>query len=219
MRAGAVYIKLPIESISFEPITDSVAELKESIRAYGLLQPIGVVRDGERYKLVFGKRRLKACMELKHKYIHAVLISLRRDEQRYVGFVENIHRDDRNALIHAAEALKSEDIKEALCLSGIDMDFVKSYLMLESDARSKVNSDNARFVPIAAGDSKYFLRMCGLLLTLPANAKDKVRLSVLSDRRIFINEIQKILALMRLGGYNDDVQEDGEKIIIKKNAG
>ena len=69
MRAGIVYTKLPISLIKFDYIKDDVSELKESIKMYGLLQPIGVVRDGEKnYKLIFGNRRIKACAELKQKY-------------------------------------------------------------------------------------------------------------------------------------------------------
>ena len=47
-------------------------------------------------------------------------------------------------------------------------------------------------------------------------AKEKVRLSVLSDRRIFINEIEKILKLMRQGGYQELIREDEERIVIIK---
>lgn len=52
-----------------------IADLKASIAAQGLLQPIGVVeKEGpgkKRYKLIFGGRRYEACKELNYKKIDA----------------------------------------------------------------------------------------------------------------------------------------------------
>ena len=42
MRAGIVYIKVPIDAINYEKTDDDVTFLKESIKMYGLLQPVGI---------------------------------------------------------------------------------------------------------------------------------------------------------------------------------
>ncbi len=220
MRAGIVYVKIPIASVRYELIKDDVSYLKDSIKMYGLLQPIGVKRLDEGYRLIFGRKRLKACLELGHKYIHSVLLSVREDEEKSVSFSENIHRSCDDFLINALEEYKGSDIKDLLCLNKAQMEYIKALSMLDEDAVKHIDSVSRHFVRISEGDSKYFLRMCEILKNVPLTAKERVRLSVLSDRRIFLNEIQKILDLMRLGGYDDTVFEDGDKIIIsKKNAG
>ena len=43
---------------------ETIAELAESIRTVGMLQPIKVVKDGENYNLVYGERRLRALRKL-----------------------------------------------------------------------------------------------------------------------------------------------------------
>ena len=216
MRAGIVYTKLPINSIKFDLTKDDVSLLKDSIKTYGLLQPVGVVRDGETgYKLIFGNRRIKACMELEQKYIHAVLLSFREDEQKHINAVENIHRT--SSLPSLLQLNREYDLKSLLCLSDETMLFLANYYLLSDEAKKEVNDFTKEYVNSSLGDSKYFLRMIELEKNIPAAAKDKVRLSVLSDKRIFINEIEKILDLMKAGGHKDTIFEDDKRIIIKKN--
>ena len=219
MRAGIVYIKIPIASIRYEFIKDDVSYLKDSIKMYGLLQPIGVKRHDEGYKLIFGRKRLKACIELGHKYIHSVLLSVREDEEKSVSFSENIHRSCDDFLKNALDEYRGTDIKDLLCLDKKQMEYIKALSMLNEDATKHIDNVAMHFVSVSEGDTRYFLRMCEILKNVPLIAKERVRLSVLSDRRIFINEIQKILDLMRLGGYDDTFFEDRDKIIISKNVG
>lgn len=72
-RAGLqqVQIKLlPTEEVEFDPSNPRSGELPDigklaaSVRAKGLLQPIGVVRNGEHYTCKFGNRRLAAFKRL-----------------------------------------------------------------------------------------------------------------------------------------------------------
>jgi ParB family chromosome partitioning protein len=44
-----------------------IKELGNSIKEYGLLQPINVTRDGSRYILIAGERRLRATKLIKQK--------------------------------------------------------------------------------------------------------------------------------------------------------
>ncbi len=218
MRAGIVYIKVPIAKIKAENVSDDVSLLKESIKAYGLLQPVGIVPYHNEYKLIFGSRRLKACRELNQKYIHAVLLSVREDEEKYLSYVENIHRSDGMNALFKASALRGCDLKNLLCLSHEQTCFIGNYLSLSEEAKKSVDTFSSKYVNSALGDSKYFLRMVELEKNIPSAAKEKVRLSVLSDKRIFLNEIEKILDLMRMGGHSDTVFEDNDRIVIKKTS-
>lgn len=218
MRAGIVSIKVPIGSIDFKPGEEDVAQLRESIKKYGLLQPVGITQKENGYGLVFGRRRIQACQELGHKYIHAVLLSVKEEEKACVAACENIHRRpaDIACLAEAVLALCQGSPEEELCFSRQQTERVKNYLLLEEDAQAKAQQADPAYIDIAAGDSGYFMRLCELARELPEMAKEKVRLSVLSDKRIFINEIEKILKLMRQGGYQDLITEDEDCIVIMK---
>lgn len=88
-------------------------DLKESIKASGLLQPIVVrplVQEG-RYQIVAGERRFRAYTELaieenRFKTIPAVVKVIGDDEMAVASLVENIIRDDLNP-IERAEAMKT----------------------------------------------------------------------------------------------------------------
>lgn len=76
----------------------SLAELAESIKKDGLIQPIVVTEDMDGYILIAGERRLRASKLAKLKTIRSVV--LKRDEQkmRQFALIENIQREDLNSI-------------------------------------------------------------------------------------------------------------------------
>ncbi len=70
-----------------------VEKLQESIKKFGLIQPIVVIEDGANYKLIVGQRRYLAFKNLQKTSIPALIIKpLNRKLQQIVSFGENIHR-------------------------------------------------------------------------------------------------------------------------------
>ena len=51
---------------------DAIADLAQSIKEDGLLSPVGLQRDGDKFKLVFGERRYRAFLMLGSATIKAV---------------------------------------------------------------------------------------------------------------------------------------------------
>ena len=78
-----------------------LAELADSIRRYGVLQPI-VVRSGdEGLELVAGERRLRACKMLGLDTIPAVVRDLSDEDLAVLALVENLQREDLHFLEEA----------------------------------------------------------------------------------------------------------------------
>ena len=104
-------------------------ELAASIRARGVLQPIGVVKAGEgTYRIVFGARRYRAARMAALQVIPAVVLPEDRATLD-VQMIENIHRSDlRNSELVAGiirmgkEGKSRKDIAELL---GWDAERVK----------------------------------------------------------------------------------------------
>lgn len=80
----------------FDP--ESLAELSESIKTHGLLQPIIVKEDLDGYVLIAGERRLRASKLAKNKTIKAVVVSVSDEQMRQHALIENIQRDELNAI-------------------------------------------------------------------------------------------------------------------------
>jgi ParB family chromosome partitioning protein len=84
----------------FDP--DEIASLADSLRQHGMLQPILVRAVGERYQLIAGERRLRASIEAQLHEIPARLLFL--DDRRVfeLAMVENLQREDLNAIDKAS---------------------------------------------------------------------------------------------------------------------
>lgn len=83
---------------SFDPT--ALEELKKSIIANGLIQPITVRRTtGNQYQLVSGERRLRAYKEIGYKEIPAYIINVESDEVMLaLALIENIQRERLNPI-------------------------------------------------------------------------------------------------------------------------
>jgi ParB family chromosome partitioning protein len=84
--------------INFDPVT--LEELKKSIIANGLIQPITVRRiTGNQYQLVSGERRLRAYADIGYKEIPAYIIKVDSDEiMLALALIENIQRETLNPI-------------------------------------------------------------------------------------------------------------------------
>lgn len=71
-----------------------IAQLAVSILENGLLQPVSVRRCGERYQLVAGERRLRACKLAQLKEIPAILCDYQDQATAALGLLENMQRQD-----------------------------------------------------------------------------------------------------------------------------
>jgi ParB family chromosome partitioning protein len=80
---------------------ESLLELSESIREYGVLQPISVRRDGNRFELVAGERRLRASQLAGLKEIPAIIMDMTDTESAVLALIENLQREDLNYIEEA----------------------------------------------------------------------------------------------------------------------
>lgn len=83
----------------------ALAELADSIKEHGLLQPVIVRRAGAGYELVAGERRLRAAKEAGLKRIPAIIRGASDSESLALALVENLQRENLDA-IEEARALR-----------------------------------------------------------------------------------------------------------------
>ncbi len=76
-------------------------ELAASIRAVGVLQPIIVAPNGERYTIIAGERRYRASRLAELDEIPAIVRDWDRQKQLEAALVENLQRDDLNPVEEA----------------------------------------------------------------------------------------------------------------------
>lgn len=80
----------------------SLEELQASIATYGVLVPILVRARGDRYELIAGERRWRACAALRRETIPAIVRESDDRDSLEVAIVENLQRENLNPLEEAA---------------------------------------------------------------------------------------------------------------------
>lgn len=107
---GAYFAEVPLDAITPNPRQprvvfeeDALAELVNSLREVGLLQPVVVRSVGsDRYELVMGERRWRAAREAGFTVIPAIVRDTDDDDLLRDALLENLHRSQLNPLEEAA---------------------------------------------------------------------------------------------------------------------
>ncbi len=104
---------------------ESLAELADSIRQYGVLQPLLVQKKEDYYAIIAGERRWRAARLAGLKEVPVLIKELSRQESMEISLIENIQRQDLNPVEEAKAyqmliqefGLKHEDLAERVSKS------------------------------------------------------------------------------------------------------
>lgn len=80
---------------------ESLNELAESIRQFGILQPLLVKKKGERYEIIAGERRWRAAKLAGVKEVPVVVRDYTDQEIMEIALIENIQRENLNPIEEA----------------------------------------------------------------------------------------------------------------------
>lgn len=80
---------------------EKIAELAQSIKEHGIIQPIILNKKGDYYIIVAGERRWRAAKFLGLKEVPAIVMELAEKDILEVSLIENIQRQDLNPIEEA----------------------------------------------------------------------------------------------------------------------
>jgi len=80
---------------------EALRELADSIKEQGIIQPIIVEKDGDRYNIIAGERRFRAARITGLFEIPAIIRKYTEAEKLEAALIENIQREDLNAVEEA----------------------------------------------------------------------------------------------------------------------
>lgn len=158
-RGGITY--LPTVSIVPCPMQarkifddDSLRELSESIRCYGILNPLTVRARNGTFELIAGERRLRAAKLAGLREVPCIIIDVTMEDAGLISMVENLQRKDLNF------------VEEAMGINQLMLMFGMS----ESEAAKRI------------GKSQSAVANKLRLLKLPADILDALRENDLTER-------------------------------------
>ena len=88
---------------------DLLNELAISIKRYGVIQPITVVKNGLKYIIIAGERRYRACKIAGLKKIPVIVKDYTEKECKEIALIENLQREDLNPIEEAVAFRKLID--------------------------------------------------------------------------------------------------------------
>lgn len=152
---------------------DSLLELSESIRQYGIIQPIIVKKREDYYEIVAGERRWRAAKMAGIKEVPVVIKDFSDREIMEVALIENIQREDLNPIEEALAYqrlikeydLRQDEVAERVSKSRVTI--TNSMRLLKLDERvqkmvidSMLSSGHARaLLSVEDGEKQFTLAM------------------------------------------------------------
>lgn len=80
---------------------DSIDELTDSIKQYGILQPLVVKKKDQYYEIVAGERRWRASKKAGLKEVPVIIKQYDESEALKISLIENLQREDLNPIEEA----------------------------------------------------------------------------------------------------------------------
>ncbi len=101
---------------------ESLEELADSIKQYGIIEPLVVQKKGKRYEIIAGERRFRAARKAGLKEVPVVIREFADEDVFIIALLENIQRKDLNPIEEAqayqrlieGHNLKQEDVAKKL---------------------------------------------------------------------------------------------------------
>lgn len=106
-------MEIPLAKISADPDQprrhfdeEALVDLANSIKVHGVLQPIVVIKRGDKFEIVAGERRFRASKIAGLEKIPAIIRELSDQNRLELSLIENLQRSDLNVLETATAYLK-----------------------------------------------------------------------------------------------------------------
>ena len=156
-KATSEIISIPIAKIATNPnqprkifAESAILRLADSIKRYGIIQPLVVRETSEGYELISGERRLRASCELGFTHVPCVIRGAKESESAEIAIIENLMREDLSPF-EEAEAIQAlidtysltqEEIASKLSCSQSYVANKLRLLRLDKETRNIITKNN-----------------------------------------------------------------------------
>ena len=179
-------VEIPLDELRSNPYqprknfdNDALEELAASIKEHGVFQPIIAKKSIKGYEIIAGERRVKASILAGLKTIPAIIRDFTDQEMMEIALLENLQRENLNAL---EEALAYKKLLDELTLT-------------QEQLAKRLGKSRS-----------HITNMLGLL-TLPAEVKDKIVSGTLSMGHARV--LSKMSDVEKIKELADKIEKEG----------
>ncbi len=175
---------------------DALQELADSIKQYGVIQPLILQKKDKLYEIIAGERRWRAARLAGLKEVPAIIKDYTSQEIVEIALIENIQREDLNPIEEALAyqrliqefQLKQDEVAERVSKSRAAVTNSMRLLKLEERVQQMViddmiSSGHARaLIPIEDGEKQYYTACRVFDEKLSVRETEKLVKNILSDK-------------------------------------
>lgn len=185
---------------------DPLIELADSIKQFGVLEPLLVQQKKDYYEIISGERRWRAAKLAGVKEVPVIVKKLTEQEAVEISLIENIQREDLNPIDEAMAykrllnefSLKQDEVAERVSKSRTAV--TNSMRLLKLDERVQEMLVDEK---ISAGHGR-------ALLALDNHEDQYVLAQRIFDERLNVRDIEKIIKDMKKPKSEKKVDQSGD---------
>ena len=184
---------------------DALEELADSIRQFGVLQPILVQKKDGRYEIIAGERRWRACRKAGLKEIPAIIREYSDQETLELSLIENIQREDLNP-IEEAKAFKSLIDEFGLRQEDLAVRVSKSRTAITNSVRLLKLDERVQDMIIQKEISMGHARA---LIPLEIPEEQFLIARQIADRHLSVRDVEKLIKKRKAAGASSKKKNPG----------
>lgn len=152
---------------------DTLEELADSIKQYGVIEPLVVTKKGDHYEIIAGERRWRASKKAGLKEVPVIIKNFTDEEAKVVALIENLQRENLNPIEEAMgyqslikeHSLKQDEVAKKVSKSRVAVTNSLRLLKLDERVQKMVIDDmisggHARaLLGISDGEKQYSIAM------------------------------------------------------------
>ena len=167
---------------------DKLEELTESIKKYGVIQPIIVRKDGNLYTIIAGERRWRACNNANIKSIPCIVRDIENKNASEIALIENIQREDLNPIDEANAyeyimeryGITQEDVSNIVGKSRVYVTNIMRLINLDKYVQEKIVTNQ-----ITAGHGR-------AILSLPKEQQIEITNKIIKED-LSVRDVEKLV--------------------------
>lgn len=201
---------------------EALEELAQSIKTFGIIQPITVVKRDDKYVIVAGERRYRASIIAGLKKVPVIIKEFNDKERKEIALIENLQREDLNAIEEAVAmrslldefGLSQEELADRIGKSRPAVTNALRLLNLSSEVQQlvidgRLSAGHARsLVSVkdpavqlkyaqAASDKKMSVRELEMMVNAYLNPEKEIRkkqIKLTPELKEMVNDMQRLFA-------------------------
>ena len=190
---------------------DALLELAESIKNFGLIQPIIVQKKEEYYEIIAGERRWRAAKIAGLKEVPVIIRTFSELESVEIALVENIQRENLNPIeeAHAYRRLmeefhlKQDEIAEKVAKSRTAVTNAMRLLKLDERVQQMVVDDM-----ISTGHARALISI--------EDPEEQINLAhQIFDEKMSVREVERLVQKMQEGRKEKKKKEEREDLFCR----